>query len=132
MDIRQFDILYVDFNKEERVGSEQSGYRPAVVIQNDVGNKFCPTVLVIPLTSIIKKICQPTHKLLTKDESNGLTKDSMLLGESLTSVSKERIVKKVGRLTKEEDRNKVIDVYMANLFGKNVRMFVSVNRNDNI
>lgn len=115
MDIKQFDVIYVDFGNN--VGHEQSGYRPAVVVQNDLGNRYCPTLVVVPLTTSLKKIGQPTHNILYKDKFNGLLKDSMLLGESLTSISKERIVKKVGHISRSQQQ-KVLDVYIANVVGR--------------
>ena len=59
MEIHKGDIVIADLG--ETIGSEQSGIRPVIVIQNDVGNKFSPTVIVAPLTSKIKKQTMPTH-----------------------------------------------------------------------
>lgn len=71
-------------------GSEQSGWRPALVFQNNVGNTYSPNVIVLPLTSKIKKIGQPTHVFIPA-EGTGLARDSMVLCENPDSVSKDRL-----------------------------------------
>lgn len=76
--------------KFEGSGSEQSGWRPGVVIQNDIGNKFSPNVIAVPLTSAVKKEAQPTHVKVSAEDS-GLAKDSMVLCENPERMSKSRI-----------------------------------------
>ena len=63
--IQKGDIFYADLG--ETVGSEQSGIRPVLIIQNDVGNKYSPTVIITPLTSKAKKLAQPTHVVMERD-----------------------------------------------------------------
>lgn len=76
--------------KFEGSGSEQSGWRPGVIIQNDIGNKFSPNVIAVPLTSAIKKESQPTHvKILAED--SGLARDSIVLCENPERMNKARI-----------------------------------------
>lgn len=116
MDVRMFDVVQVDFG--EARGSEQKNKRPAVIVQNDKGNKFSPTVIVIPLTKEIKKLNMPTHEVVRKTAANGLDVNSMLIGEQMRSVDKSRILYKRGYLDKEEERNSVIQVYLANITGK--------------
>ncbi len=70
-------------------GSEQSGYRPGVIFQNNVGNSKSPNVIALPLTSRIKKTSQPTHVFLPKEL--GLVRDSMVLCENPERMSKDRI-----------------------------------------
>ena len=72
--IQKGDIFYA--NLGETVGSEQSGIRPVLVIQNNVGNKYSPTLIITPLTSKAKKLAQPTHVIIGK--SFGLTEYSYL------------------------------------------------------
>ena len=115
--LKQFDIVLVDFG-ENNIDSEQSGKRPSVVVQNDTGNLFSSTTLVIPLTSSIKHMGQPTHALIQKGYRKGLTKDSMLLGECLRQVSTKRIIKYLGSITNDAERNAVKQVYYANLEGR--------------
>ncbi len=114
--LQQYDIVLVDFG-ENNIASEQSGKRPSVVVQNDTGNFFSPTTLVIPLTSSIKHIDQPTHALISKGYSKGLKRDSMLLGECLRQISKERIIKYLGHLTNNNEKEAVKKVYYANMEG---------------
>ena len=71
-------------------GSEQSGWRPGLVFQNNTGNRYSPNIIALPLTSSLKKANQPTHVILSGKE-NGLPKDSMVLCENPERMSKERI-----------------------------------------
>ena len=71
-------------------GSEQSGWRPGVVFQNNVGNLYSPNIIALPLTSSIKKSGQPTHVVLLAEET-GLPRDSMVLCENPERMSKERL-----------------------------------------
>ncbi len=92
---RRGDIYYVQFGNTS-TGSEQHGDRPAVIIQNDVGNTYAPTLIVVPLTSNTeKKVTQPTHCLL---ENEGLSMSSMALAEQIFTIDKSRILKYLGHL----------------------------------
>jgi mRNA interferase MazF len=113
--LKQFDIIFVDFGKV--YGSEQTGSRPCVVVQNNLGNKYCPTVLVCPLTSSIKHIDQPTHCIIYANELNGLRYDSMILGEQMVSVSKDRIIKWIGCISDAETQSEIISVCLNNFVG---------------
>ena len=115
-ELKMFDLVYV--NCPDKVGSEQSGIHPYVIIQNNIGNKYCPTVLGMSLTSVLKKEYMPTHCIIHKTEENGLKRDSMLLGETLTQISKDRILNRIGSITDERTQNDIINVYMANITGK--------------
>lgn len=88
-------------------GSEQNGLRPVVVLQNDVGNRFSPTTVVVPLTSQNKKNV-PTHVNLAPED--GVVKPSTALCEQPMSVDKTRLIKRIGALNenKIEDINKKI------------------------
>ena len=113
MEINTFDIVRVDFGDVVFAG-EQGGIRPAVVIQNAYGNIYSDTTIVIPFTSKIKHLQQPTHSFFHKDLDKGLTVDSMILGECVRQVSKNRIIKKLGTITKLQEKIKVKAVYDAN------------------
>lgn len=115
-DFKRFDVVLVDFGKDV-IGSEQAGIRPAIIIQNDKGNKFSANTIVMPLTSEHKKLNQPTHTLLKHDEYNGLSEDSVVLGECLRHVSEKRIIKYMGYLNSDNDRREIKRVYFAN-FGE--------------
>lgn len=116
MKVEMFDVIQVDLG--ESFGSEQGGVRPAVIVQNNKGNKYSPTVLVIPMTKEIKKVNMPTHNIMYKTESNGLDQDSMLLGEQTTAIDKRRILYKRGRLMTDKEKMSVMEVFFANATGK--------------
>ncbi|NLC69367.1 MAG: type II toxin-antitoxin system PemK/MazF family toxin [Clostridiaceae bacterium] len=95
MVIRRGDMFYADLSPV--VGSEQGGIRPVLVIQNDIGNKFSPTVIVSAITSQINKAKLPTHvEISAKDY--GLQKDSVILLEQIRTIDKRRIKEKIGHL----------------------------------
>lgn len=112
--IKQFDVVYVDFGKN-MVGSEQGGKRPAIIIQNDVGNHYSNTTIVIPLSTKIKNMYQPTHMLIKKESDKGLDCDSIALGECVRQISKERIEKVMGKISKIHEKQLLIKIYLANI-----------------
>ena len=95
MDIFRGEIYYADLSPV--VGSEQGGVRPVLVLQNDVGNKYSPTVIVAAITSKLSKAKLPTHIELDKDKYN-LPKDSVVLLEQLRTLDKQRLKEKVSEL----------------------------------
>ena len=98
MVIKRADIFYADLSPV--VGSEQGGVRPVLIIQNDIGNKFSPTVIAAAITSQINKAKMPTHiEIDAKDY--GLTKDSVILLEQIRTIDKKRIREKIGHLDDE-------------------------------
>jgi mRNA interferase MazF len=92
------DIYFADLNPV--VGSEQGGTRPVLIVQNDLGNKHSPTVIVAAITSNTDKTQLPTH--IKIDESCGLSKKSVVLLEQIRTIDKKRISNKVGRLSKND------------------------------
>ena len=115
--MRMFDIYYANLSKNT-VHSEQGGIRPVIIIQNDTGNKYSPTVIVLPITSEIKKENLPTHCILHKTHKNGLEMDSMVLAEQIRVVDKSRLLDKIGYLDNITEQNEVINTYIANITGK--------------
>ena len=98
--INKGDIYYASL--DPIVGSEQNGTRPVVIIQNDIGNKYSPTVLVAPLTSRVKsKPHLPTHVLV---KSERIKYNSIVLLEQIRVLDKSRLISYVDTLTKEEIR----------------------------
>jgi len=89
-------------NLNPRKGSEQGGTRPVLVLQNDAGNYFCPTLIVAPLTSKLKKLELPVHYLLS--EKPFLTEESMVELEQIKTIDKLRIKSYLGKIEKEEMR----------------------------
>lgn len=111
-----FDVLFVNFKTKE--GSHvQTKRRPCVVVQNSSGCYYAPTLVVSPLTHSIKKIKQPTHEIIKKSKNNGLTYDSMILGEQIYTVDKSDVIYKMGYLDNQNDKDKVCKCYLANLYG---------------
>lgn len=110
---KTFDVVLVDFGNIEFYG-EQAGKRPAVIIQNEIGNKHSSCTIVLPFTSKIKHLNQPTHSFFGQDLEKGLKKDSMLLGECVRQISEKRIVKKLGSIKELEDKREIKRVYDAN------------------
>lgn len=110
---RAFDVVRVDFGDAEFAG-EQAGVRPALIIQNLKGNLYSNTTIVLPFTTKIKHLGQETHSLFKKNKENGLTRDSMLLGECVRQISEERIIKKIGRITSLSEKLEAKRVYDAN------------------
>ena len=93
------------------IGSEQGGIRPVLIIQNDVGNKYSPTVIAAAITSQINKAKMPTHIELPASEY-GLYKDSVVLLEQIRTIDKRRLREKVAHLDKGlmEDVNSALAV----------------------
>lgn len=108
MDPVRGDIYFADLSPV--IGSEQGGFRPVLVIQNDIGNKYSPTVIISAITSQIQKARLPTHVELPSQMS-GLERDSVLLAEQVRTIDKKRLKRRVSRL--EEDIMSKIDEALA-------------------
>lgn len=96
--VRRGDIYYADLSPV--VGSEQGGVRPVLVVQNDIGNKYSPTVIVAAITAQIHKGKLPTHVEISASEY-GLPKDSVILLEQIRTIDKKRLKEKIGYLSPE-------------------------------
>lgn len=116
MEVKRYDIVQADLSGT--VGSEQGGIRPVLIIQNDIGNSYSPTTIVMPFsTKTFKNPNQPTHTLIKKSADTGLKMDSVLLGEQMRVISNQRIKKKIGTVTDAYERCEIRRVYDAN-FGE--------------
>lgn len=93
--IKRGQIYYADLSPV--VGSEQGGTRPVLIIQNDVGNKYSPTVIACAVTSQMSKAKLPTH-IEVKQGQFGLPKDSVILLEQIRTLDKRRLKEKLGEL----------------------------------
>lgn len=93
--VKRGEIYFAKIN--DGVGSEQSGTRPVLVLQNDIGNRFSPTTIVAFMTSIDKKSNMPTHEKLSKEITN-LPEDSIILLEQIRTIDKKRLVKRMSIL----------------------------------
>lgn len=94
MEVKRGDLFYADLSVG--VGSEQSGIRPVVVIQNDSGNRFSTTIIISPLTSSKKKNI-PTHTFIKSRDD--LKENSIALLEQMRTIDKSRLIRKIGELT---------------------------------
>ena len=97
--MKKGDIYYADLSPV--VGSEQGGNRPVLTVQNDVGNRYSPTVIVAAITSQTGKASLPTHIRISMQES-GLPKSSVALLEQIRTIDKSRLKQYVGRISKNE------------------------------
>lgn len=88
-------------NLGDTVGSEQGGIRPFLVIQNDIGNKYSPTVIGFSMTTQSKRNL-PTHIGISKDEYENLEKDSFILTEQVRTIDKSRIISEMEKLNYED------------------------------
>ncbi|MCL2630416.1 MAG: type II toxin-antitoxin system PemK/MazF family toxin [Firmicutes bacterium] len=92
--IRRGELYYADLSPV--VGSEQGGIRPVLIVQNDIGNKYAPTVIAAAVTSQLSKAKLPTH--IELGHANGLPKDSVVLLEQIRTIDKARLQDKIGEL----------------------------------
>lgn len=99
MTIKRGELYYADLSPV--LGSEQGGVRPVLVLQNDVGNKYSPTIIVSAITSRLYKAKLPTHISLNA-ENYGLSKDSIILLEQIRTIDKQRLKERIGELPKEK------------------------------
>lgn len=93
--IKRGELYYADLSPV--VGSEQGGVRPVLIVQNDVGNKYSPTIIAAAITSQLNKAKLPTHINLPAEEY-GLPKNSVVLLEQIRTLDKRRLKDKIGEL----------------------------------
>lgn len=98
MKIKRGDLFYADLSPV--VGSEQGGVRPVIIVQNNIGNKYSPTIIIAPITSQLNKAKLPTHVKL-KGNEYGLPKNSVALLEQLRTIDKRRLRDKIGSFDKD-------------------------------
>ena len=102
--VKRGDMFYADLSPV--IGSEQGGIRPVLVIQNDTGNKYSPTVIVSAITSQLNKNRLPTHIELDS-ENFGLKADSVVLAEQIRTIDKSRLKEKIGHIDDNGIMNRV-------------------------
>ena len=112
MNIRRGDIYYADLSPV--IGSEQGGLRPVLIVQNDVGNRYSPTVIAAAITSKLGKTKLPTHIDVFADKV-GLQRDSVVLLEQIRTIDKTRLKEKMGHL--DEDMMLQVDEAITVSFG---------------
>jgi len=96
--IKRGDVFFADLSPV--VGSEQGGTRPVLVIQNDIGNRFSPTVIIAAITAQIQKAKLPTHVEIDA-EKHGFDRDSVILLEQVRTIDKSRLTDKITHLDDE-------------------------------
>lgn len=101
--VKRGEIFYADLSPV--IGSEQGGIRPVIIIQNDIGNRYSPTVIIAAITSQINKAKLPIHVEISSEEY-GLNRDSVVLLEQIRTLDKRRLKEKIGHMT-EKDMKKV-------------------------
>ena len=102
MQVKRGDIYYADLSPV--VGSEQGGIRPVLIIQNDVGNRYSPTVICAAITSRMNKAKLPTHIEIDSTRRQ-IMKDSVILLEQIRTIDKQRLKDMIGHLDKERMRS---------------------------
>lgn len=102
MNVKRGDIYYADLSPV--IGSEQGGLRPVLIVQNDVGNRYSPTVIAAAITSKMGKTKLPTHIDILGNQA-GLAKDSVILLEQIRTIDKKRLKEKMGHLDEGTMRN---------------------------
>ena len=102
MQVKRGDIYYADLSPV--VGSEQGGIRPVLIIQNDVGNRYSPTVICAAITSRMNKAKLPTHIEIDSRRCQ-IMKDSVILLEQIRTIDKQRLKDMIGLLDKERMRS---------------------------
>lgn len=107
--VRRGEIYYADLSPV--VGSEQGGMRPVLIIQNNVGNHYSPTVIVAAITAKIQKAKMPTHVEISAEEFD-LEKDSVVLLEQIRTIDKQRLKEKVTQLDQDtmEKINEALEI----------------------
>ena len=111
--VKRGEIYYADLSPV--VGSEQGGVRPVLIIQNDTGNRYSPTVIAAAITSQTGKARLPTHIELPVQQGCGLTKDSVVLLEQVRTLDKRRLRERMGRV--DDQVMEKIDTAIAVSFG---------------
>ena len=101
MDVHRGEIFYADLSPV--VGSEQGGVRPVLIVQNNVGNKYSPTVIAAAITSRQDKAKLPTHIGISGRQA-GLAKDSVVLLEQIRTLDKRRLKERTGHIAPEEQQ----------------------------
>lgn len=112
MTVHRGDIYYADLSPV--VGSEQGGVRPVLIVQNDVGNKYSPTVIAAAITSQTAKTRLPTHINIHADKC-GLAKDSVVLLEQIRTLDKRRLKERMGAL--DDNSMQKVDAALSISFG---------------
>jgi mRNA interferase MazF len=114
--IKRGELYYADLSPV--VGSEQGGVRPILIVQNDTGNKYSPTIIAAAITSRLNKAKLPTHIELNANQF-GLLKDSVILLEQIRTLDKRRLKDRIGELSGEQMKKVNVALLISLGFGDN-------------
>ena len=111
-EVKRGEVFYADLSPV--VGSEQGGVRPVLIVQNDIGNRFSPTVIAAAITSKQDKTNLPTH-IPVKAGTGGLSRDSVVLLEQIRTLDKHRLRERAGQITPEDQKrvDQALDVSLG-------------------
>ena len=115
-EIKKGDVYFASLNPI--VGSEQDGERPVVVVQKNLANKHSPTIIIVPITTVLKRMDLPTHISISKNSF--LKKDSMIIVEQIRAIDKKRLKAYLGHLKPEQ--MKLVDDAIVNVFELKVKL----------
>lgn len=120
MELKRYDVIMAELKYKEHEGSSvQSKKRPYVIVGNTLGIEHSNIITIVPLTSKIKKLNFPVHTKIKADKVNGLTKDSMALGEQIQTISKNEVIEKLGYIKDNTEKNEIDRIcFNAFFFGK--------------
>lgn len=121
MDFHRYDIIEAELKIESNNGSIQKKRRPYVVVSNEKGTKHSTIITIMPLTHVIKKQHLPVHECLEVESGNGLSVYSMILGEQPQTIDKTDVIKKLGVVNNQKQKNMINKVcYNTFFFGENI------------
>ena len=115
MELHRYDIVEADLKFQNRPGSIQHKKRPYIIVSNDCGNTNATIITVMPLTHIIKKKNMPVHGCVQAKSDNGLSCYSMVLGEQPQTISKQEVIRKLGTVVDNKQKN-IINKVCFNTF----------------
>lgn len=116
MELHRYDVIEVELKYRNGNGSVYKKKRPYVIVGNEYGTRNSPMVIVMPLTHITKKQHLPVHECLHVDSDNGLHVYSMIAGEQPQTIDKTEVIRKLGRVTDNKQRNAVNKVCYNTFF----------------
>ena len=120
--IKRGELYYADLSPV--IGSEQGGVRPILIVQNDTGNKYSPTIIAAAVTSQLNKAKLPTHIELNANEF-GLAKDSVILLEQIRTLDKRRLKERIGELSPTAMKKVNVALLISLGFGDNANALLS-------
>lgn len=122
MELHRYDVIEAELKYRNKNGSIYQKKRPYVIVSNELGTKNSSIITVMPLTHIIKKQHMPVHECLHVDSDNGLDVYSMIAGEQPQTIDKDEVIRKLGRVTSQKQKNAINKVcYNSFFFGEHIK-----------